>query len=950
MKWIISISNSTSLIKHFESFFYWEGKRVSQHAVPVLIGCLILTGLGAAGLPFLHAENNMIKLWIPQTSDFALNYNWLWRTHPPEFRDHSIILHGDDVLTPEAIQKMYEIYKSVYRIRTQTNNGTWNDLCFRRPVVKITDDMLDSRRRKRDAFDDMFGDEFGAEFEEEFSAPADFSLDRYPHPYCEMVESLDTICFHETLLELWADDGEFNEKSDAKIAALTKSEILKKINDWGYSELYLAERDFSELLGGVTKDENGKITGARAVLMKWMGKMNSSLAIAEGGSNSEGTGEMVDSKTAEFETKLSQVLLEARDIQPTNIKVEVNVANSFGTIASDTILTDVNMLIVGFALLYMYVNLMLGKFNLVEQRAFVSLMGLASVWMGIAFSYGVCGLLGLPFGPLHNIIPFLLLGIGIDDMFVTVECFNNLNQQQQKKSLHERMGLTMKKAGCAITITSVTDFLAFMIGGTTVLPALQSFCIFCAIGIIMVYVLQATWFFAWFSLDQRRIEDKRNGTIPCFVHKNYTPNSFSQKEHLKSVFKGLSNVITTIPAKILILLATAGIFGVSVWGNIELKQEFNPIWFLPPESYLAQWHAHSNKYFPSRGEQVTVFFAGLDLPGELHKMDDMHRRLGEQTDIVASVDSWYNEFKKYTEKNFLDGESVLSMYEEEYHDKLTQFLYSPIGSKYRFFFTNDGVLTCGEPAPTTQISMMSFQHHLMSGPEEQIPAMNRVKQIIKESNFSGRVFPLSAGYASWETDEVISHELYRNMALAVLCIFLTTWILLFNFIACTQVLVSVVLTLVNVAGFMHFWGLTIDTVSCTNLIIAIGLCVDYSAHIAHAFMTASGDRNQRARAALSDIGPAVFNGGFSTFLAFVLLAFSRSHVFSSFFKIFFLVVVFGLYNGLIFLPVILSLLGPRSYNADEELVGKPEENEPLKPIIKTQQTDQPNPANATSPL
>ena len=37
-----------------------------------------------------------------------------------------------------------------------------------------------------------------------------------------------------------------------------------------------------------------------------------------------------------------------------------------------------------------------------------------------------------------------------------------------------------------------------------------------------------------------------------------------------------------------------------------------------------------------------------------------------------------------------------------------------------------------------------------------------------------------------------------------------------------QVLICVVLTLVNVAGFMHFWGLTVDTVSCTNLIIAIG--------------------------------------------------------------------------------------------------------------------------------
>ena len=30
--------------------------------------------------------------------------------------------------------------------------------------------------------------------------------------------------------------------------------------------------------------------------------------------------------------------------------------------------------------------------------------------------------------------------------------------------------------------------------------------------------------------------------------------------------------------------------------------------------------------------------------------------------------------------------------------------------------------------------MMSFQHHLMNGPEEQIPAMNRVKQIIKAYN------------------------------------------------------------------------------------------------------------------------------------------------------------------------------------------------------------------------
>ena len=49
---------------------------------------------------------------------------------------------------------------------------------------------------------------------------------------------------------------------------------------------------------------------------------------------------------------------------------------------------------------------------------------------------------------------------------------------------------------------------------------------------------------------------------------------------------------------------------------------------------------------------------------------------------------------------------------------------------------------------------------------------------------------------------------------------------------------------IDIAGFMHFWGLTVDTVTTIIMVIAIGLTVDYSAHIAHGFMAAGrGDRN-----------------------------------------------------------------------------------------------------------
>jgi len=115
-------------------------------------------------------------------------------------------------------------------------------------------------------------------------------------------------------------------------------------------------------------------------------------------------------------------------------------------------------------------------------------------------------------------------------------------------------------------------------------------------------------------------------------------------------------------------------------------------------------------------------------------------------------------------------------------------------------------------------------------------------------------------------------------------------------------------------------------VSCINLVIAVGLCVDYSAHIAHCFMGQIGGSDERAIKTLRDIGPAVLNGGFSTFLAFILTAGSTSHVFSTFFKVFFLVALFGLYHALVFLPVVLSVFGNFMKSPNSETIHEPENN------------------------
>ena len=72
-------------------------------------------------------------------------------------------------------------------------------------------------------------------------------------------------------------------------------------------------------------------------------------------------------------------------------------------------------------------------------------------------------------------------------------------------------------------------------------------------------------------------------------------------------------------------------------------------------------------------------------------------------------------------------------------------------------------------------------------------------------------------------------------------IFVIVLILLANLNICFMVLLTVVLTLVDIIGFLHFWGITIDIISCVNIVLAVGLCVDYSVHIGHAFLIASGN-------------------------------------------------------------------------------------------------------------
>jgi hypothetical protein len=117
-------------------------------------------------------------------------------------------------------------------------------------------------------------------------------------------------------------------------------------------------------------------------------------------------------------------------------------------------------------------------------------------------------------------------------------------------------------------------------------------------------------------LLQKRIEARRNGFLPCLKHDAATDNFSNELEQnienkqksvegigppkskpdlLQVAFHHYSQILLTKPAQIFVLMLSSSLMGVSIWGNVELRQEFDPMWFLPKDSYLAQWSQTNGK-------------------------------------------------------------------------------------------------------------------------------------------------------------------------------------------------------------------------------------------------------------------------------------------------------------------------------------------------------------------
>uniref|UniRef100_A0A8C6VX29 Patched 1 n=1 Tax=Nothobranchius furzeri TaxID=105023 RepID=A0A8C6VX29_NOTFU len=193
-----------------------------------------------------------------------------------------------------------------------------------------------------------------------------------------------------------------------------------------------------------------------------------------------------------------------------------------------------------------------------------------------------------------------------------------------------------------------------------------------------------------------------------------------------------------------------------------------------------------------------------------------------------------------------------------------------------------------------------------------VEAIESVREICNNYSQQGLPsYPNGYPFLFWEQYVSLRHWLLLSISVVLACTFLVCALFLLN--PWTAGIIVLVLSLMTVElfGFMGLMGIKLSAVPVVILIASVGIGVEFTVHVALAFLTAIGDRHKRAVLALEHMFAPVLDGAFSTLLGVLMLAGSEfDFIVRYFFAVLAILTVLGVLNGLVLLPVLLSYFGP----------------------------------------
>lgn len=663
---------------------------------------------------------------------------------------------------------------------------------------------------------------------------------------------------------------------------------------------------------------------------------------------------------------------------------------------------DVKIIVISYLAMFLYLTLTLGKYSsmkikmlLLETKMFLGLAGVTLVLLSVFASGGLWTYLGVPATLITlEVIPFLLLAVGVDNIYVIVQTYQN-DDRIASESVEDQIARVVGKVGPSMLLTGVTQSVSFLISALTPMPGVRAFSLYASSAIVLNFMLQITCFVVLLTLDAKREKSKRSDIL-CFYKLTLDSDDdefYQEKKSMlfrffKKVYKPFLFNDYVRPVIIIIFF---GFFCLCISMCAKIRIGLDQRLAMPVDSYQIEYFDALENYLKVGPPVYFVVKDGFDYSNvdQLRKLcgsskckSDSLQSLISQASFFSNItfisQSSVNWIDDYIEWLNTDAEMFRCCYvykndTNKFCDKHTSIhhctrcqvdltTYSmPSNDTFlrnvEFFLKQNPSKACvkaGHAMYGNAVNLIKNEHHdydlnsisnhyqhnlqkiqrigashfmafhsVLSTSEDFINAMNaannlatKITEKLNEDNQPGdkkvEVFPYSIFYVFYEQYLNIWKDATMQLIVTLCAVFLCTFIFLsFDIITALIITGVISMMIIDMVGIMYLWNIELNAVSLVNLVIAIGISVEFCAHIARAFATSSlNTRIERAAEALYTMGPPVFSGILQSIVGISVLAFANSQLFQVFyFRMYFSILMLGITHGLVFLPVLLTYIG-----------------------------------------
>ncbi|CEF60801.1 Sterol-sensing domain and Patched family-containing protein [Strongyloides ratti] len=534
--------------------------------------------------------------------------------------------------------------------------------------------------------------------------------------------------------------------------------------------------------------------------------------------------------------------------------------------------------------------------------------GLASL---ISFSF--IGWFGISINSMMSITPFLVLGIGVDDAFLIYHCWQ---KHSMIKNNIKRFSTVIQEAGPSMTITSITNTLAFSIGITSPSSQMSEFCICTAVAVFADFILEFTIFaplFLILNTNKKNNNNKENNQNEIFIKKE------------KYYWSSYTNFVISIQGKIIVIFILIIMYILAGIGMNGMESTFQPRKTFPQDSELINVFENLDEIYSEYAPVTLMVHSPPNITNKesSRKFMEMIEKLEEFPESWSKERSyvWLRDYEEYFNKNIKNSSKILS------YELVPKFLnenYMNDKSVVKYTIDNNGNVKLNA-------FVIVIINHQKRSWHERAYLLSRVRNLInKYPEYNVTAYDYDA--TIFDLIITVPEEMLKAVLLTIGCMSIVCFFVVPDIIITSVAIISVTSIALTLIGILGLLGQDLDIVIMVNILMAIGFAVDYAAHISfHYYKLKVKLRNDIKYSKISNehqliilskafsyVGMPMIEAALSTIICMFPLFLIHVPIVKTFAQTVCLVSIIGTIHGLLITPSLLTINFFQNYDKNKQ--------------------------------